>query len=181
MTVDGTDLATVDPAALPTIAAYAFERPVLFGGTVGDALADGDLPADARAVADALPAADAADFVDRLPGGLDTPLDALRVSGGELQRLGLARAFSRRPRLLVLDDALSGVDTLTERRITAALTRQRVTRLIVTTRVSTAREADIVVWLHEGRIMAVGPHETLESDPGYRALFGTGLLTGTTP
>ncbi|HEX6355298.1 ABC transporter ATP-binding protein [Actinophytocola sp.] len=176
VTIDGVDLAVADPDELPRAVAHAFERPVLLGDTVGDAITFGDHPTGQDAVTEALRASDAAEFVARLPQRLDTPVDTLHASGGEYQRLGLARAFSREPRLLVLDDALSSVDTITERRITGALGRQRATRIVVTARISTASNADLVVWLHDGRVAATGPHQTLLAEPGYRELFG-GQLT----
>jgi ATP-binding cassette subfamily B protein len=95
------------------------------------------------------------------------------MSGGERQRLGLARAFAQGRRLLVLDDATSSLDTVTERQVARALSgelRDR-TRLIVTHRVATAAAADRVIWLDEGRIRACAGHAVLWADPAYRAVF----------
>jgi ATP-binding cassette subfamily B protein len=95
------------------------------------------------------------------------------MSGGERQRVGLARAFAHGGRLLILDDATSSLDTVTEYQVARALTeelRDR-TRLIVAHRAATAARADLVVWLEDGRIRGRGTHEALWRDPGYRAVF----------
>ncbi|WP_344970458.1 ABC transporter ATP-binding protein [Streptosporangium fragile] len=190
VSLDGVPLPDLSRAALREAVGYAFERPVLLGGTVGDAIALGAgargaatgrhrrggtgapgevVRADARAVC-----ADA--FVRRLPLGYDTPLAEAPMSGGERQRLGLARAFAQGRRLLILDDATSSLDTVTERQVAAALAgelRDR-TRLIVTHRAATAAAADRVIWLDGGRVRACGSHRALWSDPAYRAVFQAG-------
>jgi ATP-binding cassette subfamily B protein len=117
-------------------------------------------------------AAHAHEFVSRLPDGYDTPLAEAPMSGGEAQRLGLARAWPAQ-RVLVLDDATSSLDMVTEMQIAQALTEPRGrTRLIVTHRAATAARADLVVWLEAGRLRGVGPHARLWCDPDYRAVFG---------
>lgn len=112
-------------------------------------------------------------FVRRLPLGYDTPLEDAPMSGGERQRLGLARAFAQGWRLLILDDATSSLDTVTERQVARALSRELRdrTRLIVTHRVATAAAADRVIWLDDGRVRACGGHRALWADPAYRAVF----------
>jgi ATP-binding cassette subfamily B protein len=111
--------------------------------------------------------------VSRLPLGYDTALADAPMSGGEAQRLGLARAWHAQ-RLLVLDDATSSLDMVTEMQISRTLTGDHGgrTRLIVTHRVSTAARADLVVWLENGRVRAVGPHQRLWNDPDFRKVFG---------
>jgi ATP-binding cassette subfamily B protein len=99
------------------------------------------------------------------------------MSGGERQRIGLARAFAQGERLLILDDATSSLDTVTERQVTAALTgelRDR-TRLIVAHRVATAASADRVVWLDQGRVRAFDSHQVLWENPDYRGAFQVDL------
>ncbi|MFC4113912.1 ATP-binding cassette domain-containing protein [Nonomuraea zeae] len=162
--LDGVPLRELTRAELRRAIGYAFERPVLVGETVGEAI--GDTGAAARAAC-----ADA--FVRRLPLGYGTPLRDAPMSGGERQRIGLARAFAQGERLLVLDDATSSLDTVTERQVGQALTtddRGR-TRLIAAHRLATAARADQVVWLEDGKVRARGPHHTLWQDPGYRAVF----------
>lgn len=148
----------------------AFERPVLVGGTVADAVGMG---LELDRVRTAAKATHAHEFVSRLPRGYNTPLAEAPMSGGEAQRLGLARAWNA-GRLLVLDDATSSVDMVTEMQIGRTLTADHGhrTRLIVTHRVTTAANADLVVWLESGRVRGLGPHENLWPDPDYRAVFG---------
>lgn len=178
--LDGVPLPEVARGPLRRAVAYAFARPFLFGDTLAAALASG--PAASGAVTSGAPsvrvreaarAASAEQFVRLLPQGYGTPPDAVPLSGGELQRLGLARAFAQADRLLILDDATSSLDTVTEQRVQHALThavRAR-TRVVIAHRLTTAARADLVVWLEDGRIRAVGPHERLQRDPGYRAVF----------
>ncbi|MER6563588.1 ATP-binding cassette domain-containing protein, partial [Streptomyces sp. NPDC001027] len=112
-------------------------------------------------------------FVRRLPAGYHTPLADAPLSGGQRQRLGLARALARDSRLLVLDDATSSLDSATEAAVLRALDDSYGdrTRLVVTRRTATAARADLVAWLHEGRIAALAPHRELWRLPAYRTLF----------
>lgn len=99
------------------------------------------------------------------------------MSGGEIQRLGLARAFCHAGRLLVLDDATSSLDTVTAREVERALAHEvrPGTRIVVAHRLSSAVRADLVVWLEDGRVRAAGLHEELwGQDPDYRAVFAAG-------
>ncbi|GIJ57117.1 ABC transporter ATP-binding protein [Virgisporangium aurantiacum] len=174
--LDGTPLTDLSHAALRRAVGCAFERPVLVGTAVADAIG----PAvDRRRVRAAARATHAHEFVSRLPLGYDTPLTEVPLSGGELQRLGLARAWPA-DRLLVLDDATSSLDMVTEMQIGHTLTddhRGR-TRLIVTHRAATAARADLVVWLCDGRVRAVGPHAELWRRPAYRAVFAAAEPSG---
>jgi ATP-binding cassette subfamily B protein len=124
-------------------------------------------------VAAAASAAQADRFIRLLPEGYDTPLTRAPMSGGELQRLGLARAILTRARVVVLDDATSSLDTATEVKVVAALQRLLAgrTSLVVAHRAATAARADLVAWLDAGRIRALGPHDVLWSDPDYRSVF----------
>jgi ATP-binding cassette subfamily B protein len=173
--LDGVPLASLDAAALRRAVIYAFDRPALFGGTPREAIAFGAVrPAPARLQAAARDAS-AAEFLRLLPAGLDTPLDQAPMSGGETQRIGLARTFAHadQARLLILDDATSSLDTVTEMRVSAALTGHfsGCTRLIISSRATTAARADLVAWLDGGRLRALAPHDQLWLDPGYRAVF----------
>jgi ATP-binding cassette, subfamily B, bacterial len=167
--LDGEPLGELSHGALRAAVGCAFERPVLVGGTVADAIGLGAGPDRVRAAARAT---HAHEFVSRLPLGYDTPLVDAPMSGGEAQRLGLARAWHAE-RLLVLDDATSSVDMVTEMRIASALSEGGGgrTRFVVTHRAATAARADLVVWLAAGRVRAVGTHDQLWTDPGYRGLF----------
>jgi len=171
--LDGVPVADV---ALPTLrraVAYAFERPALLGGTVHDMIAYARPTATRAQVIQAAQVAAADDFIRALPSGYDTPLAQAPLSGGELQRLGLARAALTDARVLILDDATNSLDTATEMKVTQALgtVLTRRTSLVVARRPATATRADLVAWLDAGRIRAVAPHTDLWQDPDYRAVF----------
>jgi ATP-binding cassette subfamily B protein len=169
--LDGVPLQAVSRRVLRSAVGCAFERPQLVGRTVGEAI-DPHAVSPVRTLA-AARATHAHDFVSRLPDGYFTSLRKAPMSGGERQRLGLARAWSAR-RLLVLDDATSSLDTATERQISRTLTddRHHRTRLIVTHRPATAARADLVIWLDHGQVRAIAPHADLWHDTSYRAVFG---------
>ncbi|MFE5941845.1 ATP-binding cassette domain-containing protein [Streptomyces sp. NPDC056480] len=178
--LDGVDLAELSRSELRGATAHAFARPVFDAGatpTIGAALAAGTGPARSPAtpttIRDAATAACADTFVQLLPLGYETPVDDAPLSGGEAQRLGLARAFIGLGRLMILDDATSSLDTATERQVETALATpsRACTRLIVAHRVSTAARADLVVWMEAGRVRRSGPHSLLWEDPEYRAVF----------
>ncbi|MFF5973440.1 ABC transporter ATP-binding protein [Streptomyces sp. NPDC012769] len=178
--LDGVDLSDLAAGELRGATAYAFARPVFDGGatvTIGAALAAGTGPAQGPATAErvreAATAACADAFVRLLPRGYETPVDEAPLSGGEAQRLGLARAFIGQGRLMILDDATSSLDTATERQVERALAAspRPCTRLIVAHRVSTAARADRVVWMEAGRVRRTGTHRLLWEDPDYRAVF----------
>ncbi|MBT2387827.1 ABC transporter ATP-binding protein, partial [Streptomyces sp. ISL-11] len=171
--LDGVPLTEADPTLLRREIGYAFERPALFGDTVGAAIAFGPYePGDAEVEA-AARAASADGFIRLLPGGRATALADAPLSGGELQRLGLARAFAHAGRLLILDDATSSLDSVTEVQVGRALVRdvRAGTRLLIAHRVSSAARADRVAWLENGRVRAVGRHADLWELPEYRAVF----------
>ncbi|WP_405987113.1 ABC transporter ATP-binding protein [Streptomyces sp. NBC_00872] len=173
--LDGVPLAAVEPGQLRREVGYAFARPALWGDTIGEALAGGAERVSPDRVRAAARAAGADAFVRLLPQGYDTPPGEAPLSGGELQRLGLARAFAHAGRLLILDDATSSLDTVTERQVERALAQdvRAGTRLIIAHRLSSAVRADLVIWLEEGRIRAVGPHTELWRSPAYRDIFAT--------
>jgi len=167
--IDGYSVSTLDSAQLRSAVAYAFERPVLVGATVAEAIGY----AANSSIEVAAVAAHADGFVRRLPRGYRTAIADAPLSGGEQQRLGLARAVAQQARVLVLDDATSSLDTATEADVSAALATVLPghTRLVVAHRAATAAAADTVAWLADGRIQAVGPHAELWADPRYRALW----------
>ncbi len=152
---------------------YAFERPALLGATVADAVGYGTSLGTPE-VPDACRAAQVHDVVVRLPEGYDTPMADTPLSGGEAQRLGLARAVVRDPQILVLDDATASLDTVTESTVERAMASALPgrTRIVVTHRAATARRADLVVWLEDGRVRAMATHTSLWDDTEYRAVFG---------
>jgi ATP-binding cassette subfamily B protein len=171
--LDGVPLGSLDRPTLRRSVTYAFERPELLGETIAAAIGFGvDSPSPERIRA-AAEAARADPFIVRLPDGYDAVLARTPLSGGEIQRLGLARALAHDARVVILDDATSSLDTATEAQIAAALTAtiEGRTRLIVTHRMATAARADLVAWLDDGKVRACAPHRDLWCDPAYQAIF----------
>ena len=171
--LDGVPLESLGHDDLRSAITYGFERPALVGTTISDAIALGVTRPARDAIAAAARAARADLFISHLPRGYATPLSEAPMSGGERQRLGLARAFANAGRVLVFDDVAASLDTVTEHEISDVLTtvlRDR-TRLVVAHRASTAAKADLVVWLDDGQIRSVGPHHELWRDPSYRSLY----------
>ncbi|MFI0444390.1 ABC transporter ATP-binding protein [Actinomadura sp. 6N118] len=183
--LDGVPLRELPRDELRRAIGLAFDRPTLVGSaldeaTLEDAIALGLPKRDHEVVQSAAASARADTFIRQMPAGYATRLQDAPMSGGEKQRIGLARAFAQGRRLLVLDDATSSLDTVTEYQVGEALTgrlRGR-TRLIVAHRVGTAARADRVVWLEDGRIRAYERHSVLWADPDYRAVFQDGLEAG---
>ncbi|MDL4819432.1 ATP-binding cassette domain-containing protein, partial [Actinomadura opuntiae] len=171
--LDGAPLPRLARTSLRREIGYAFARPALFGATVEDALTFGPARPPASWLRESARAAQADAFIRRLPDGYATPLADAPMSGGERQRMGLARAFAHAGRVLVLDDATSSLDTVTEVQITDALLTRFAgrTRLLIAHRATTAARADLVVWLDGGRVRATGTHLALWDDPDYRAVF----------
>jgi ATP-binding cassette, subfamily B, bacterial len=134
-------------------------------------------------VEEAARAARADGFIRRLPQGYATPLAQAPMSGGEVQRVGLARTFAHAGHVIVLDDVAASLDTVTEHHISRVLTGALGdrTRVIVAHRASTAARTDSVAWLDHGRLRAMAPHDELWRDPEYRALFEPGEPTPVSP
>jgi ATP-binding cassette subfamily B protein len=171
--LDGTPLREIDRHELRRAIGYGFARPALFGETVGEAIAFGhDAPPDEQ-LEEAARAARADDFIRLLPEGYATPLAQAPMSGGETQRMGLARTFAHAGRVLVLDDVAASLDTVTEHHISRVLTGALGdrTRLVVGHRASTVARMDAVIWLERGRVRAMAPHHELWQNPDYRVLF----------
>lgn len=171
--LDGTDLRWLSHDALRTAVSYGFEQPSLLGETIGDVIAFGKASPSAEEVVAGALAARADEFITRMPEGYRTPVSLAPMSGGEAQRVGLARAFAHAGRVIVLDDVAASLDTVTEHHVAEALTGHLAgrTRVVVAHRASTAARADVVVWLEGGRVRAVAPHAELWRHPGYRAQF----------
>ncbi|GAB3138355.1 ABC transporter ATP-binding protein [Amycolatopsis stemonae] len=180
--LDGRPLDRLRPEELRAVVGYAFERPALLGATVADAVGYGSWAGDS-AVRAACRTAQVDDVVVRLPHGYHTPLAETPLSGGEAQRLGLARAIVHNPRVLIFDDATASLDTITEAAVEQAMATALPgrTRIVVTHRASTAARADLVVWLEDGRIRATAPHEALWREPAYRAVFTEDSVTAGGP
>jgi ABC-type multidrug transport system fused ATPase/permease subunit len=147
--------------------AYLPQRPELLNGSIRDNIVLGwkhshDL--DTR-VFDALEKAQLSQFVTSLPGGIDTQIKDLNLSGGELQRLGIARAMFTKPKLLVLDEATSSLDSQTEEEVSLAIKslRGEVTVVMIAHRLSTVKSADSVVYLDKGKVISMGSFEKVRT------------------
>lgn len=172
--VGGQDVRYQTPRAVQDRFGVAFQSQSLIAGTIYENIAFlRDLPRqDVEAAVDT---AQAREFVSRLPQGLDTPLElrGANLSGGQRQRLLIARALAGRPEILVLDNADSALDYQTAARLWAALRRDfpRTTLVIISERVASVRDADCILVLEHGRIMASGRHQDLlVSAPRYRKM-----------
>jgi ATP-binding cassette subfamily B protein len=159
---------------------------VLFSGTVRDNIRYGRPDAADDEVVAAAKAAQAHDFIRALPGGYDTLVGqrGANLSGGQKQRIAIARALLVRPAVLILDDSTSAVDVETETRIQEALDRraQGMTRIVIAQRISTVLNADRILVLDDGRIVAEGTHaELLASSPIYRDIYDSQLGSGVAP
>jgi ATP-binding cassette subfamily B protein len=176
--LDGVTLAELSREQLRSAVGFAFERPALVGDTIAEAIDFGPRGGTEATIRQAAAMARADTFIERLPQGYSTELAAAPLSGGELQRLGLARAFAHPYRVLVLDDATSSLDTVTERQVSAVLAsaNRGQTRLIIAHRAATAARTDLVAWLDRGAVRSLRPHRELWRDPDYRALFGSEAL-----
>lgn len=181
--LDGVPLPTLERRELRRAVGYGFERPVLIGDTLADVIALGEHLPDQPELIAAAHAACADGFIRRMPQGYRTKLADARMSGGESQRIGLARSFAHAGRVLVLDDVAASLDTVTEHHIRQVLTGALAdrTRLIVAHRASTAAHADFVVWLADGRVRRLAPHHELWAEPSYREVFDQGLSSGSPP
>ena len=180
--VDGHDVRTVQLATLRAQIGVVLQDALLFSGTLRANIAYGRPDATLDEVRAAAEAAQAAGFIDALPQGYDTLVGerGVGLSGGQRQRVAIARALLTDPRLLILDDSTSAVDAETEAAIQAALDRlmrdARRTAIVIAQRVSTVRDADLILVLDEGKIAAQGRHaELLATSALYRDILGSQL------
>ncbi len=166
--VDGVDVRTLAPETLATAIGLVPQKPYLFSGTVATNLRYGNPDATDEELWHALDIAQARDFVERMEDGLDAPIaqGGGNVSGGQRQRLAIARALVRKPEIYLFDDSFSALDYATDAALRAALAREtgRATVVIVAQRVSTIRGADRIVVLDEGRVVGTGTHAELMAD-----------------
>jgi ATP-binding cassette subfamily B protein len=166
--VGGVDVRDLDPEVLWSQLGLVPQKAYLFSGTVRSNLAHGRHDATEEQMWEALEVAQARDFVEALPDGLDAPVSqgGTNFSGGQRQRLAIARAVVRRPAVYLLDDAFSALDLATDARLRAALRRitTDATVVVVAQRVSTIRDADQILVLEDGRVVGRGTHEELLRD-----------------
>ncbi|MFF8590414.1 ABC transporter ATP-binding protein [Streptomyces sp. NPDC015220] len=166
--VNGVDVRTVDQRLLARTVGMVPQKPYLFAGTVATNLRYGNPDATDEELWHALEVAQAKDFVTKLEGGLDAPIaqGGTNVSGGQRQRLAIARTLVQRPEIYLFDDSFSALDYATDAALRAALTREtaEATVVIVAQRVATIRDADRIVVLDEGRVVGTGRHHELMAD-----------------
>ena len=165
VSVDGVDVTRLDPQILWGSIGLVPQKPYLFTGTVASNLRYGKPDATDEELWHALEVAQARDFVEAMPGQLDAPIaqGGTNVSGGQRQRLSIARALVRRPHVYIFDDSFSALDVTTDARLRAALageTRDAAV-VIVGQRVATIAGADQIIVLDDGRIEGIGTHEQL--------------------
>ncbi len=170
ITIDGTDIATVAKSSLRDRLAYVTQEPFLFNGTVRENLQLAMRDASEADFWSALEAAHAARFVRELPDGLDTNVGerGVKLSGGEKQRLSIARALLKNAPILLLDEATASVDSETERQIQEALDHlmQNRTAFVIAHRLSTIQNADRIYVLEKGVVIEEGTHSTLLAKGG---------------
>jgi len=183
---DDTPLPELKPSSVRAQMAWVPQEPVLFSGTVRHNLLLGRPEATDAELWEALALAHAEDFVRALPGGLEEPVGerGSRLSGGQRQRLALARAFLRRPSLLLLDEPTSALDAASEAAVSAGLAELMKGRtvLVIAHRLSTVRDADLIVVMDQGRVVESGTHAQLVERQGrYAQLLGEGAVADLGP
>ena len=180
--VGGRDVRDYDLTALRDAVGIVLQKNLLFSGTIRDNLKWGNPDAAEEQLWAACRAAHADEFLDRMPDGLDTDLGqgGVNVSGGQKQRLCIARTLLKHPKVLIFDDSTSAVDTATESGIRRALAElSDVTKLIIAQRISSVQSADLIVILEDGRLHAVGTHaELLAKDTIYQEIYYSQMKGG---
>ncbi len=180
VSVDGVDVRRLAPDRLWSVIGLVPQKAYLFSGTVRSNLLHGKPEATDDELWAALEIAQADDFVRAMPEGLDAPIaqGGTNVSGGQRQRLAIARAVVRRPEIYLFDDSFSALDLATDARVRAALrpVTRDATVLLVAQRVSTIRDADLIVVLEDGRVVGRGTHhELLDDCPTYQEIVSSQL------
>ncbi|MFD7236226.1 ABC transporter ATP-binding protein [Streptomyces syringium] len=173
--LDGVDVRDLDPALMAESVGLVPQKPYLFSGTIASNLRYGRPDASDEELWQALETAQAREFVERMELGLAAPIaqGGSNVSGGQRQRLAIARALVRRPGIYLFDDSFSALDYATDARLRAALAQETgdATVVIVAQRVSTIRDADRILVLDEGRVVGSGTHtELMASNDTYREI-----------
>jgi ATP-binding cassette subfamily B protein len=178
--VGGADVREIEPEVLWAGFGLVPQKAFLFTGTIRSNLLQGNPDATDEELWHALEIAQARGFVERMPEGLDAPIaqGGTNVSGGQRQRLAIARALVRRPWIYLFDDAFSALDLATDARLRAALrpeTRDAIV-VVVAQRVASIRDADLILVLEDGHVVARGTHEELlAEDPTYREIVDSQL------
>ncbi len=180
ITLDDVDLRDIDTEVLWSQIGIVPQKPYLFSGTVASNIRFAKPDATDDEIWEALTIAQAADFVKAMPKGLDSPITqgGTNVSGGQRQRLSIARALVRKPKILLFDDSFSALDLATEARLRSALVPHiaQSTVFIVAQRISTVRNADQILVLEDGETVGLGTHDALlASCPTYQEIVDSQL------
>ncbi|WP_448701349.1 ATP-binding cassette domain-containing protein, partial [Streptomyces avidinii] len=173
--VAGADVRALDPELLAKTVGMVPQKPYLFSGTIASNLRYGRPDASDEELWQALEVAQAKEFVSALEGGLEAPVaqGGTNVSGGQRQRLAIARTLVQRPEIYLFDDSFSALDYATDAALRAALAREteEATVVIVAQRVSTIRDADRIIVLDEGQVVGEGRHhELMAGNETYREI-----------
>lgn len=163
--IDGVNVKDYNLENLNKKIGYVPQRGVLFSGTVKSNIDFGDNNADDETIKKAISVAQASNFVSRMSDGVDSPIaqGGTNVSGGQKQRLSIARAIARKPEILIFDDSFSALDYKTDRKLRSALKKHTgsVTKFIVAQRIGTIKDADKIIVLDSGEMVGMGTHEEL--------------------
>jgi ATP-binding cassette, subfamily B, multidrug efflux pump len=182
--VGGKDVRKYDLETLRNEVAMVLQKNVLFSGTIKENLRWGNKEASDEEIVEACKLAQADEFIQRFPDKYDTYIEqgGTNVSGGQKQRLCIARALLKKPKILILDDSTSAVDTKTDALIRSAFKKviPGTTKLIIAQRISSVEDADLIIVLDDGQISAMGTNdELLESSAIYKEIYETQKKGGT--
>ena len=163
--IDGVNVKDYNSHLLNKKIGYTPQRGVLFSGTVKSNVDFGDNNADDETIKKSLSIAQASNFVSRMEGGVDGRIaqGGTNVSGGQKQRLSIARAIARKPEIFIFDDSFSALDFKTDKKLRMALNKHTdgITKFIVAQRIGTIKDADKIIVLESGEMVGIGKHEDL--------------------
>lgn len=182
--VGGHDVRDYDLTTLRSAVSMVLQKNVLFSGTIRSNLCWGNADATDAEIEEACKAAYAHDFIMQISGNYQSELGqgGVNLSGGQKQRLCIARALLKKPKILILDDSTSAVDTATDASIRNALkeTLPETTKIIIAQRIASVQNADLIIVMNEGSICGTGTHtELLESSNIYREVYDSQLKGST--
>lgn len=181
--IGGKNIKDYDLKVLRDEVSVVLQKNVLFSGTIKDNLRWGDKNASDEDIIRVCKLAQADDFISKFPKGYDTYIEqgGTNVSGGQKQRLCIARALLKKPKILILDDSTSAVDTKTDALIRRAFKEEipDTTKIIIAQRISSVQDADMIIVLNEGQVDAVGNHETLlKTNTVYQEVYNSQIKGG---
>ena len=176
--VGGINVKDYDMVALRDAVSVVLQKNVLFSGTINENLRWGNENATDEEIAHACKLACASEFIEKLPEKYETYIEqgGTNVSGGQKQRLCIARALLKKPKILILDDSTSAVDTRTDALIRKAMREEipNTTKIIISQRISSVEDADVIIILDDGQINAIGNHDSLlENNDIYREIYNS--------